>query len=62
MGAKMDTAMDLYGTAYAAHKMQHVTQLRRHSYTYEKIEQEKKKDEHIWNHGSVPGASPDGRR
>ena len=58
----MDTAMDLYGRDYAAHRMQHVTQQRRQAEAYRTIESEKKDYEYIWNHRSVSGASPDGRR
>ena len=38
----MDTAMDLYGSDYAAHHMQHVTQQRRQAEAYRTIESEKK--------------------
>lgn len=58
----MDTAMDLYGKDYVAHHMQHVTQLNRQVEAYRTIESEKKDYEYFWNHRSVPGTSPDGRR
>lgn len=58
----MDTAMDLYGSDYAAHRMQHVTQQRRQAEVYKTIESEKKDYEYFWNHRPVSGASPDGRR
>lgn len=58
----MDTAMDLYGRDYAAHHTQHVTQLNRQVEAYRAIESEKKDYEYFWNHRSVLGTSPDGRR
>ena len=58
----MDTAMDLYGGDYAKHRMQHVTQLGRQEEAYRAIESEKKDYEDVWNHRSVPGTSPAGRR
>ena len=58
----MDTAMDLYGGDYTAHHMQHVTQQNRQAEAYRTIESEKKDYEYFWNHRSVPGTSPDGRR
>ena len=58
----MDTAMDLYGSDYAAHHMQHVTQQRRQAEVYRIIESEKKDYEYFWNHRPVSGTSPDGRK
>ena len=46
----MDTAMDLYGSDYAAHHMQHVTQQRRQAEVYRIIESEEKDYEYFWNH------------
>lgn len=62
MEADMDTAMDLYGDDYAKHRTQHVTQLGRQAEAYRTIESEKKDYEYFWNHRSVLGTSPDGRR
>lgn len=58
----MDTAMDLYGSDYTAHRMQHVTRKNRQAEAYRTIESEKKDYEYFWNHRTVSGTSPDGRR
>ena len=56
----MDTALDLYGSDYAAHHVQHTTQLSRQAEAYRTIESEKK-HEYFWTHRPVFTASADGR-
>ena len=47
VGADMDTAMDLYGSDYAAHHMQHTTRQNRQAEAYRTIESEKKDYEYF---------------
>ena len=57
----MDTAMDLYGSDYAAHHMQHTTRQNKQAEAYRTIESEKKDYEYFWNHRPVPEPSSHGR-